>query len=204
MCNKSTHCKSERQTQAGGNPVCPVGISWCGTAPCHIPFAHFPFEAWGTKTISFHKTPRNLCFCAIWCDQNLTVLFVCIGNEQVNLQWVHIPWECCPGCSSTVVMQHACVFLSGSQGTDLYRLCVATQDRYLLIQSGLRGQLDIDHAPDCMTKASLKSMALRCVHKAVLLVPVEKILHQCCKVIEIDLLNPSYALNFFCSILSQW
>lgn len=87
--------------------------------------------------------------------QNLTVLTICISNEQVNLQWAHIPRECCPGCSSTWVVQCTCVFLSGSQGTDLYWLCVATQGRYILIQNGLRGQLDIDHTPDCMTKASL-------------------------------------------------
>lgn len=174
MCSKSALSKSgQRQTQAGGNPVCPAGITRCGTAPYHVLLAHFPCDAWGTKTFSFHKTPGNFCFHMIRCDQNLTVLIIYISNEQVNLQWAYIPWECCPGCSSTLVVQCACVFLSRSQGTDLYWLCVATQDRYILIQNDLRGQLDIDHIPDFMTEASLKSVALRCVHKAVLLVPEE-------------------------------
>lgn len=122
-------------------------------SPCHVLFAHFPFEAWGTNTFSFHKTPRNLCFDTLRCGQNLAVLTIC--NEQVSLQWAHIPRECCPGCSSTWVGQCACVFLSGSRGTDLYWPCVANQGRYILIQNGLRGQLGIDHTPDCMTKASL-------------------------------------------------
>lgn len=128
----------------------------------------------GLRLFPSTKHLRNLYFHMIRCDKNLTVLIICISNEQVNLQWAHIPWKCCPGCSSALVVKHACVFWSGSQGTDLYWLCVATQDRYILIQSGLKGQLDIDHTPDCMTKASLKSVALWCVHKAVLLVPVEK------------------------------
>ena len=55
------------------------------------------------------------------------------------------------------------VYLSGSQETDMYWSRVTTQDGYISIERDLRGQLGIDHTPDCMTKAGLKSVALRCL-----------------------------------------
>lgn len=190
MCNKSAGCKSERQTQAGGNPVCPAGISWCGTAPCHV-----LFEAWGTKAFFFHKTPRHLCLHMIRCDQNWTILIICISNEQVNLQWAHIPWECCPGCSSTVVLPvyfclshrgQICIDYVWPPRTDIYWSRVVLGDSKILI----------------MHLIAWQRQAWSLWHSGVC--PCGKIWHHCCKVIEIDLLNPSHALNFFCSILSQW
>lgn len=133
MCSMSTCCKSERQTQAGGNPVCPAGISWCGTAPWQLLFAHFPFEARGAETFSFHKTARNLCFHLIRCGQNWTVLIICITNEQANLQAGSYSMRMLPR-----MLQHC----GGAMSLSIFFW--VTGDRFVLTLCGHPGQIFID------------------------------------------------------------
>lgn len=72
MPNKSTLCKSERQTQAGGNLVCRAGISWCGTAPCSSSLLTSPLKPEGL--FPSKKLVETSAF--IWSDVTKIYLFL--------------------------------------------------------------------------------------------------------------------------------
>lgn len=211
MCLHPASLKGVLQTQAGGNPVCPAGVPWCVATPDHARSAEIPCCSLGDhKTFSFHKMPRKLRFHVIRCDQNLTALIICIRDEQVKLQWGNVFlrfrengaqdarafWWCSRQC--------ACLFVQ------------VTGDRYVLITCGHLGQIYINqtwsqgmaryqsHTWIARERQSQSLWPTGVSGKGCAACPRGKIWHRCCKIIEINPLNPSYALNFFCSILSQW
>lgn len=158
------------QIQAGGDPVCLAGTPWGVATSYYALFAEFSCRSLGDyKTSSFRKTPTNLCFHMITCDQNVTALIICISDERVKLQWAKVFVRSCENGA-----QDAQAFWWRS-GPCACEFVWVAGDRYILIKRDLRAARYRSHTwlhdkgrPEvCGPQVSLQ--------KAVLFVPMEKI-----------------------------